>query len=509
MGWRLVVRRSRVRLALAIGVAAGLVVSLFAPLPGVAETTLVYRDEFRDVAYWGDDGTALWSIWWIELGEFPDPSDGSISVESEYCASGTCLSLGRSAGNDASIIRTFNSHEADSITLSFDYERVRVDPGGGTVRLLVSTTGLSDWQLVDSWSLTASDGGQQSASYDITAAASPFSTLKFELTGNDNASQMTVDNVEVRVFYEASAPPAFGQDIGDQSNLVGDTVSIDASATDPDSPDLTYAATGLPDGVTIDADTGLVSGTIASATGSPLDVEIVVADPESNSDTDTFEWTVTAPPTTTTSVPPTTTTTVSATTTTAPSTTTTAPSTTTTVSATTTTAPSATTTTTTASTATTTAPSTTTTAPSTTTTAPSTTTTSAPASGTTTVPETTASTISVPTTTSQPLETVPVPPTTTPTAPSSEISNERATEMKDELVSIAMPSSPPPPPSAEPTNSPAIEKNMDPIEGLAVSFGSAVETLQSHLLSSILVGVVLAVMLMLGVEERGRVDVAT
>ncbi len=100
-----------------------------------------------------------------------------------------------------------------------------------------------------------------------------------------------------------------------------------------------------------------------------------------------------------------------------------------------------------------------------------------------------------------------MPPTTTTTAPPERITPERATEMKDELVSVALPS--PPPPASGPDNAPAIEKDLDPIRGLAVTFGSAVETLQTHLLSSVLLGVVLAVLLMLGVEERDRTSHAS
>jgi hypothetical protein len=338
---------------------------------------------------------------------------------------------------------------------------------------------------IDTWQLTESDAGQQSASYELMAGASAFSMIRFELTGNDNDSYMDIDNVSVRVTYGTTAPPAFDQDLGDRSSFVGETVSIDASASDPDSPVLTYEANGLPDGVTIDSDTGLISGTITSAVGSPLDVEIVVTDPDDNGDTDTFVWTVTAPPTTTT-VPPTTT----APPTTAPPTTA-PPTTTTTVSpATTTTVPPATTTT-------TLPPTTTTTTPITT---PPTTATIVPPSTTTTAPMTTTTTPSDPTTTTQPQVVAPVAPTTT-TVPE-QITPERASEMKDELVAVAV-SSPPPPPSGV-DDAPTFEKDLSPVRGLAVTFGSAVETMRIHLFSSILLGVVLALLLMLGVEERDR-----
>jgi hypothetical protein len=74
--------------------------------------------------------------------------------------------------------------------------------------------------------------------------------------------------------------------------------------------------------------------------------------------------------------------------------------------------------------------------------------------------------------------------------------------MKDELVAVAVP--PPQPPASSLDNAPPLGQDLDPIQGLAMTFGSAVETLQTNLLSSVLLGVVLSALLMLGVEERDR-----
>ena len=56
--------------------------------------------------------------------------------------------------------------------------------------------------------------------------------------------------------------PVFSTDITDQSDAEGDTVSLDADATDADLDTLTYSATGLPGGVSINASTGVISGTL-------------------------------------------------------------------------------------------------------------------------------------------------------------------------------------------------------------------------------------------------------
>ncbi len=51
--------------------------------------------------------------------------------------------------------------------------------------------------------------------------------------------------------------------VNDQTNAIGDTVSLQVSATQPDGDQLVYDDSGLPSGLTIDSSTGLISGTVA------------------------------------------------------------------------------------------------------------------------------------------------------------------------------------------------------------------------------------------------------
>ncbi len=94
----------------------------------------------------------------------------------------------------------------------------------------------------------------------------------------------------------ANRPPVFDQDLLDRSDAEASWVSLSAAATDPDPADtLVYSATGLPLGLSIDPDSGLVSGMInhAAAASSPYSVEISVTDGVNPAVTDTFAWTVT------------------------------------------------------------------------------------------------------------------------------------------------------------------------------------------------------------------------
>ena len=89
--------------------------------------------------------------------------------------------------------------------------------------------------------------------------------------------------------------PTFDQDCPTRPTPRVTIVSLDAGATDPDGDPLTYAASGLPAGLSIDAATGLISGTIAfnAASGSPYTVDRHRHATASAVDaSDTFSWTV-------------------------------------------------------------------------------------------------------------------------------------------------------------------------------------------------------------------------
>jgi len=82
---------------------------------------------------------------------------------------------------------------------------------------------------------------------------------------------------------------------GDQINSEGDTVSLQISATDDPVDTLTYGASNLPANLSINANTGLISGTVASgaAANSPYTVTVDVSD-GTDTTSETFQWVVNA-----------------------------------------------------------------------------------------------------------------------------------------------------------------------------------------------------------------------
>ena len=133
----------------------------------------------------------------------------------------------------------------------------------------------------------------------ITAGASADSPFAVTVTVTDDGSpseestvsfNWTVTDVAVNLAPVVTNP-------GDQNGVEEDVVSLQIEATDAEDDNMTYTATNLPDGLTIDMTTGLISGTIeaGASTNSPFAVTVTVTDDGSPSEESTisFTWTVT------------------------------------------------------------------------------------------------------------------------------------------------------------------------------------------------------------------------
>jgi hypothetical protein len=81
---------------------------------------------------------------------------------------------------------------------------------------------------------------------------------------------------------------------GAQTNNSGTAITpLQIVATDTDTSQvLTYSATGLPTGLSINATTGVISGTPTTTTGSPFSVTVTVTDTSGASGSAAFTWTI-------------------------------------------------------------------------------------------------------------------------------------------------------------------------------------------------------------------------
>ncbi len=163
---------------------------------------------------------------------------------------------------------SINDSDVDGDTLTYS---VNDNVSNGTLAFnsdgSFSYTPDDDFNGSDSFTYTASDG---------------------ELTDTATVN-LTILDVE-----EPNLPPTIDP-IPDQTNTVGDVISLQVNATDPEDDELIFSAIGLPAGLTIDAISGLISGTIGEA-GS-FEVTVSVGDGNNPLVSTDFEWTVDEAPT--------------------------------------------------------------------------------------------------------------------------------------------------------------------------------------------------------------------
>jgi fibronectin type 3 domain-containing protein len=182
-------------------------------------------------------------------------------------------------------LSTSAPHTNDTLTAT----ATKTDPDGQPVTLtytwkvngVIKRTITSASTFTDSFHLSAVDNGDKGDQVSV------------EVTPNDGIADGATSSATATV---ANSDPVFNQDLGDCSDLEGAVVSFSAAASDADGDALTYAASGLPPGVSVDSSTGLVSGTVAAgaAAASPYSVAVTVRDGSVIAATDSFTWTATS-----------------------------------------------------------------------------------------------------------------------------------------------------------------------------------------------------------------------
>ncbi len=182
---------------------------------------------------------------------------------------------------------------AGNIEAPLAVDRYRFDAAAGQVAVLDALTGSTNEVR---WSLNAPDGSTVFDAFYVDQEATLPQTGTYTVT----VSGLNITSTGVYSFQLREAPPNGPPVVTapeDQSSVEGDTVTLPVEADDPDGDELAFSATGLPDGLAIDPDSGEIAGTIApgASAASPYDVEVTATDPDGATATAGFHWTVTRP----------------------------------------------------------------------------------------------------------------------------------------------------------------------------------------------------------------------
>jgi hypothetical protein len=151
--------------------------------------------------------------------------------------------------------------------------------------LTYSATGLPPGLTIKGSGLNA---GKISGTIAAGAAASSPYTVTVTVEDPDGATDEKIFTWTINSPPEVTNP-------GDQENYTGDTVSLQIVASDADLDTLTYSASGLPGGLSINATTGRISGKIASNAAGLHHVVVTVSDGYYDVEVE-FDWVVTQPP---------------------------------------------------------------------------------------------------------------------------------------------------------------------------------------------------------------------
>ncbi|MFC2014637.1 putative Ig domain-containing protein [Chloroflexota bacterium] len=131
-------------------------------------------------------------------------------------------------------------------------------------------------EFLTKWGSLGSGAGQFSYPYGNTHS------VKGKIYVADDAHR-------IQVFGLNEAPGLINP--GDQTSRDNDVVSFQIIATDPEGSPITYSAVGLPDGLLIDAGSGMISGVIVNSVAGDYPVFITVSDGKLT-DSAVFTWTI-------------------------------------------------------------------------------------------------------------------------------------------------------------------------------------------------------------------------
>ncbi len=160
----------------------------------------------------------------------------------------------------------------------------------GSTLYSLNTTNAPAWLTVKAGPGTTNETGAEVTLTFNPAGLSP-GTYQYTLTAAATGYTNATVTLSFAVQASTNSAPVVTNP-GPQTSQQGEAVTLQIKATGV--APLTYAATGLPPGLALNGNTGLVGGTVstAAATGSAYNVQVTVTDGASRTSVISFSWTI-------------------------------------------------------------------------------------------------------------------------------------------------------------------------------------------------------------------------
>lgn len=183
------------------------------------------------------------------------------------------------------------THAAGSVTVTWNLD---VPAGDHRIEWFRNPSGTESGALRQGFSLahtqTVTSTGVAQTGLTTTFVADVDDDISATTTIDTGGGTFTATS-EFSAAMETNAAPTV-VDPADQTDAENDSISLTIGATDPDSDALAWVASGLPPGLTIGAGSGEISGTLTFTSSGVYSVTATATDPDGESDSTTFNWTV-------------------------------------------------------------------------------------------------------------------------------------------------------------------------------------------------------------------------
>lgn len=264
--------------------------------------SLLIGDRFADP----DGDTLSFSATDLPAGLIIDPVSGLISGTIDHSASQLNggvykVTVTASDGNGGTVSQTFIWMVTNPAPAAADDAVATSEDTAVDISVLVNDRD-PDGDTLTVTSANASNGTvvinpNGTLTYTPNPGFNGSDTIKYEISDGEGGTSLAIVIVTISPVNDNPVSSA----IGNQSNLDSQNVTLPVAGafSDPDGDVLSYGATGLPAGLSINAVTGIISGTIDHSASQPnggvYSVVVTASDGKGGTVSSTFTWNVTNP----------------------------------------------------------------------------------------------------------------------------------------------------------------------------------------------------------------------